>query len=145
MLWDGFLQRVGSWIWETLSPPPLCTVSKSNNSLDYYHKGFSGGAVVNSPPANQCKRRRKCRFNPWVEKIPWNMKWQPTLVVLPRKSHGRGVQWATVHGVTKSQTWLSTRMHAASIRECKLYKNVNYNVIIIQECKYNVIIQGCEL
>ena len=28
------------------------------------------------------------RFNPWVRKIPWRRKWQPTPVLLPGKSHG---------------------------------------------------------
>ena len=32
----------------------------------------------------QCKR---CKFNPWVGKIPWRMKWPCTPVFLPRKSH----------------------------------------------------------
>ena len=32
----------------------------------------------------QCRRHR---FNPWVRKIPWRRKWQPTAVILPRKSH----------------------------------------------------------
>ena len=35
--------------------------------------------------ACQC---RKCKFNPWVRKIPWRRKWQPTPVLLPGKSHG---------------------------------------------------------
>ena len=26
-------------------------------------------------------------FDPWVGKIPWRRKWQPTLVLLPRESH----------------------------------------------------------
>ena len=26
---------------------------------------------------------------PWVGKIPWGRKWQPTLVFLPGKSHGQ--------------------------------------------------------
>ena len=26
-------------------------------------------------------------FNPWVGKISWRRKWQPTLVFLPGKSH----------------------------------------------------------
>ena len=30
---------------------------------------------------------RSCRFNPWVGEIPWNRKWQPTPVFLPKKSH----------------------------------------------------------
>ena len=28
------------------------------------------------------------RFDPWVRKIPWRRKWQPTAVFLPGKSHG---------------------------------------------------------
>ena len=48
--------------------------------------GFPGGAVVKSPPANK-RRCRKCSFDPWVRKIPWRRKWQPTLVFLPGKSH----------------------------------------------------------
>jgi len=28
-------------------------------------------------------------FNPWVRKIPWRKKWQPTPVFFPGKSHGR--------------------------------------------------------
>ena len=36
--------------------------------------------------ASQCKR---LRFNPWVRKIPWKRKWQPTLVFLPGESHGQ--------------------------------------------------------
>ena len=30
-----------------------------------------------------------CGFNPWVRKIPWRRKWQPTPVFLPGESHGR--------------------------------------------------------
>ena len=26
-------------------------------------------------------------MNPWVRKIPWSRKWQPTLVFLPGKFH----------------------------------------------------------
>ena len=32
---------------------------------------------------------RKPRFNPWVGKIPWRRKWQPTPVFLFGKSHGQ--------------------------------------------------------
>ena len=28
-------------------------------------------------------------FNPWVRKIPWRRKWQPTPVFLPGESHGQ--------------------------------------------------------
>ena len=29
------------------------------------------------------------QFDPWVGKIPWRRKWQPTLVFLPGESHGQ--------------------------------------------------------
>ena len=28
-------------------------------------------------------------FDPWVGKVPWRRKWQPTPVILPGKSHGQ--------------------------------------------------------
>ena len=31
----------------------------------------------------------QCRFDPWVWKIPWRRKWQPTRVFLLGKSHGQ--------------------------------------------------------
>ena len=43
-------------------------------------------------------------FDPWVGKIPWRRKWQPTAVFLPGKSLDAEIWWATVHGVTKRWT-----------------------------------------
>ena len=37
-------------------------------------------------PSCQCRRYG---FSPWVWKIPWRMKWQPTLVFLPGEFHGQ--------------------------------------------------------
>ena len=55
-----------------------------------------------------CLQCRNPGFDPWVGKIPWRRKWQPTPVLLPRKSHGRrSLVQATVHGVAKNQTRLS--------------------------------------
>ena len=43
------------------------------------------------------------RSDPWVEKIPWRRKWQPTPVFLPGKSHGqRSLVGYTVHVIPKS-------------------------------------------
>ena len=36
-----------------------------------------------------CLQGGRPRFDPWVRKIPWRRKWQPTPVFLPGKSHGR--------------------------------------------------------
>ena len=34
----------------------------------------------------QCRRHG---FNPWIGKIPWRRKWQPTQIFLPAKPHGQ--------------------------------------------------------
>ena len=48
--------------------------------------GFPGGSVIKNLPTSQCRRHG---FNPWIRKIPWRRKWQPTPVFLPGKSHGQ--------------------------------------------------------
>ena len=49
---------------------------------------FPGGASGKESTC-QCKRCKRHRFNPWVRKIPWRRKWQPTSVFLPGKFHGQ--------------------------------------------------------
>ena len=36
-----------------------------------------------------CRRCKSCRFDPWVGKILWSRKWQPTPVFVPRKFFGQ--------------------------------------------------------
>ena len=48
-------------------------------------------------------------------KISCRRKWQPTPVFLPGKFHGQGSLVGYSHGVTKSQTRLSTRAHTKNI------------------------------
>ena len=50
--------------------------------------GFSGGASGKEPTC-QCRRCKRCGFDPWVGMIPWRRAWQPNLVFLPRESHGQ--------------------------------------------------------
>ena len=38
--------------------------------------------------ACQCRRHERPRFNPWVRKIPWRRKEQPSSVFWPGESHG---------------------------------------------------------
>ena len=33
----------------------------------------------------QSRRPGRCRFKPWLRKIPWRRKWQPSPVFLPGK------------------------------------------------------------
>ena len=36
-----------------------------------------------------CRRHKRCGFNPWVRKIPWSRKWQPTPLFLPGEFYGQ--------------------------------------------------------
>ena len=49
---------------------------------------FQAALVIKNSPAN-AGRRKRCEFHPWVEKIPWRKKWQPTPVFLPGETHGQ--------------------------------------------------------
>ena len=42
-------------------------------------------------PACQCRR---CRFNPWVRKIPWRRKWQPLQCSCLESTMDGGAWWA---------------------------------------------------
>ena len=61
-------------------------------------------------PTCQCRRHR-CVFDPWVGKIPWRRKWQPTPVFLLGESHGQRSLVGYSPWVTKSQTWLKRAQH----------------------------------
>ena len=58
--------------------------------------------------ACQCWKNRRHRLDPWVGKMPWRRKWQPTPVFLVENPMDRGAWQATVHGVTQSRTRLGT-------------------------------------
>ena len=62
----------------------------------------------------QCRRCKRCRFDPWVREIPWRREWQPTLVFLPEKFHGqRSLVGCSLRGGKESDTteraWISFR------------------------------------
>ena len=50
--------------------------------------GFPGGIVVKNLPVMP-ETCRKCRFDPWVRKVPWRRVWPPTPVFLPGNPHGQ--------------------------------------------------------
>ena len=54
-----------------------------------------------------CLQCQKPGFDPWVGKIPWRRKWQPTPVFLPGKSHGQRKLVLYSPWVAKSWTRLS--------------------------------------
>ena len=55
--------------------------------------------------ACQFRRCRRRGFSPWVRKIPWRRKWQPTPVFLPGESHEqRSLAGYSPWGGTESDT-----------------------------------------
>ena len=52
------------------------------------HGDFPGGASGKEPSC-QCRRHKRCGFDPWVRKIPWRREWLPTPVFLPGEFHGQ--------------------------------------------------------
>ena len=65
-------------------------VKKQQLELDMEQRteSFPGG-TSGKEPAYQCRRCKRHRFDPWVGKIPWKMKWLPTPVFLSREFHGQ--------------------------------------------------------
>ena len=71
--------------------------------------GFPSGASGKQPA---CQRRRCKRrgFDPWVGKIRWRRKWQPTPVFLPGESHGqRSLTGYSPEGCKESDTTEETK------------------------------------
>ena len=78
---------------------------------------------------------RRCRFDLWVEKIPWRRKWQPMPVFLPGKfrgwrnlagyspwGHKVGRNWAHMHAHTHTHTHTQTHyiVYCNPILPCRL-------------------------
>ena len=64
----------------------------------------------------KCRRHWRCRFDPWIGKIPWRKKWQLTPVFLPGKSHGqRSLPGGCVHKGLGTNEWLSCSHQYLSI------------------------------
>ena len=80
----------------------------SSNTL-----GFPGSAN-DKEPAYQCRRRQRHEFDPWVGKIPWRRKWQPTPVFLPEEFHGqKSLMGCSPQGHKESDTTELTRSHVS--------------------------------
>ena len=52
----------------------------------YLTKRDFPGRASGKELACQWRRHKRCRFDPWVRKIPWRKAWQPTPVFLPGES-----------------------------------------------------------
>ena len=74
--------------------------------------------------ACQCRRRG---FNPWIRKMLWRRKWQPTPVFLPGKFHGqRSLAGSGPWGRTESDTTeqLSVHTHTRLLMLLFLFRSI---------------------
>ena len=79
-------------------------------------RGFPGD-TSGKEPNGQCRRCKRCGFDPWVGKIPWRRAWQPTPVSLPRENRGqRSLAVYSPWGCIESDTTEVTSMHTGSYR-----------------------------
>ena len=101
----------------------------------------------------QCRR---CKFRPWVEKIPWRRKWQLTSAILPGKSHGQKSLVHYIPRVTKSDMTERPSTHYTNWWVCvkahKLYIKLTWSsqwhfevgIIIIQMGKSRLTFFTCK-
>ena len=75
--WRQFIAKKSIWFWLGMGLPNFCKPC-TNFWLPRWLRGKES--------ACQCRRHR---FDPWVGKIHWKRKWQPTPVFLPGKVHGQ--------------------------------------------------------
>jgi len=76
--------------------------------MNKFLKGEARGLLWELGGKESTCQCRRCRFNPWVRKIPWRREWQLT----SQYSYlgdpmGRGAWLSIVHGITKRWTQLS--------------------------------------
>ena len=93
---------------------------------------FPGGASGKESTC-QCRRHKRCGFSPWVGKIPWSRKWQPTPVSLPGKLHGQRslvgyIAWG-------HKEWLSDWAHKIVLVWWRLYQRLFWPSRFLHLCR----------
>ena len=81
--------------WTEAAPPgcpgffPGVPGSRQEAQLGRREKGALAPLPKGASQVEATCQRRRCGFDPWVRKIPWRRKWQPTPAFLPGKFHGQ--------------------------------------------------------
>ena len=66
----------------------ICVYTRINIDAYALNGGFPSGSAAKEPTC-QCRRCKTSGYDPWVGKIPWRRKWQPTPVFFCEKSQGQ--------------------------------------------------------
>ena len=94
--WDGWMASLTwwTWVWATAGDSEgqgslVCCNPWGHKELDMTCDWTRRRTRWLSGKESDCQWRRckRTEFSPWVGKIPWGRKWQPTPVFLPGKFH----------------------------------------------------------
>ena len=67
------------------------------------------GSASGKESTHQCRRHKRCGFNPWAGKIPWRRAWQSILGLFSGESHGqRSLEGCNPWGCKESDTTKAT-------------------------------------
>ena len=72
--------------------------------------------------ACHCWRLKRLEFDPWVRKIPWSRKWQPTQVFLPVKFHGQR-SLADYSPWGRKELDMTEQTHTMKVKDVRKFKN----------------------
>ena len=90
-----------------------CAFTMEKFSGHYLNQGFLWWLSGKESTCSAWDAGERSRFDPWVRKIPWRRKWQPTPVLLPETSHGqRSRPWTGLPSMgSQSQMRLITQAY----------------------------------
>ena len=97
------------------------TESDITGQLNDYKKRLPGGARGKESVC-QCRRCKRCGFDPWVKKIPWRSEWQPTILQYSclENSIDREAWQAIVHGIAESNMTERLSTHRVNVRATEI-------------------------
>ena len=105
----------------------VSAIQHDESAISIHERGFSDGASGEEPIC-QCRRCKKCGLNPWVRKITWSSKWEPTPVFLLGKSHGlvdhQSTRVAELDMAERAHTHFYILVHFTFAELCEVGLNV---------------------
>ena len=115
------------YIWKILSTPKIL---KLIQGLPWW---LCGKKKKKKKTNCQCRRPG---FDPWVRKIPWRRKWQPSPVFLSGKSHGQRILVGySPWGLKRVRHDLATKQQQHQIEEATLDLQEHMHFINFQQFK----------
>ena len=105
--------------------------------LLYQHLGFPSGLprwCSGKEFACQCRKRKRLGFDAWVRKILGEGNDSPLQYSCLQNSMVREACQATVHRVTKSQTWLGIHTHTHTHTHTHIHQHMMYSECSIDVC-----------